>query len=93
MEESAMRISALVVLMLGTLAAFAPRPAAAAYNLPWCATYYGIDVTSCAFTSFEQCMASVSGIGGHCTQNILYPPPVPYAEPPRVKSRRVSRHD
>ncbi len=84
-----MRIAAFVALMLGTIAAFAPRPAAAAYNLPWCATYYGIDVVSCVFTSFEQCMAAVSGVGGHCTQNILYPPRPPYAEPHRAKSRRL----
>jgi len=84
-----MRKAVFVVLMLGTVAAFAPRPAAAAYNLPWCATYYESSITSCAFTSFEQCMATVrGGVGGHCTQNILYPPRAPEAEPYRTKSRR-----
>jgi hypothetical protein len=85
-----MRISAFVVLTLVTMSALASPPAAAAYNLPWCATYYDSNVVSCAFTSFEQCMASVSGVGGLCTQNILYPPRPPYAEPHRVKSRPVS---
>jgi len=84
-----MRIPVFVALMLGTMAAFAPRPAAAAYNLPWCATFYESNVVSCAFTSFEQCMATVSGVGGLCTQNILYPARTPYAQPHRSKSRRV----
>jgi hypothetical protein len=88
-----MRISAFVALMLGTMAAFAPRPAAAVYNLPWCATYYESNVTSCAFTSFEQCMVTVSGVGGLCTQNILYSARAPYAPAHRAKSRRVPGHD
>jgi hypothetical protein len=89
MEESTMRISAFVALILMTAAAFAPRPAVADYNLPWCANYYDSNVVACSFTSFAQCMASVSGVGGHCTQNIRNPPRAP--EPPRVKSRRASR--
>jgi hypothetical protein len=84
-----MRISAFVALILMTAAAFAPRPAVADYNLPWCANYYDSNVVACSFTSFAQCMASVSGVGGHCTQNIRNPPGAP--EPPRVKSRRASR--
>ena len=85
-----MRISAFVAAMLVTAAALAPRPAAADYNLPWCATYYNDLVTTCAFVSYAQCMATVSGVGGHCTQNIRYPPHPPYAEPHRVRSRRAS---
>ena len=26
-------------------------------------------VVNCSFTSFEQCLASRSGVGGHCTRN------------------------
>jgi len=86
-----MRISAFVTLIPITAAALAPRPAVAGYNLPWCATYYDSNVVACSFTSFEQCMASVSGVGGLCTQNILYPPRPPYVDQPhRVKSRRAS---
>jgi hypothetical protein len=88
-----MRIPAFAVLMLGTIAAFAPRPAAAGYNLPWCANYYDSNVIACSFTSFEQCMASVSGVGGHCTQNILYPPRPPYAEPRRARTPRAAGND
>jgi hypothetical protein len=92
-EERSMRISAFVVaLMLTTVTASAPRPAAAAYNLPWCATYYDSLAKSCAFTSFEQCMATVRGVGGHCTQNLLVPAKPPYAERRRVKSRFAGVH-
>jgi hypothetical protein len=46
-----------------------------AQNYPWCA-YYGKDSgTNCGFTTFEQCLANVSGIGGFCEPNTLYQPP------------------
>jgi Protein of unknown function (DUF3551) len=85
-----MRISAFVALTLATGAALASRPATAGYNLPWCATYYESNVTSCAFTSFDQCMVTVRGVGGLCTRNILYPPDQSTSEPHRGKPRRVS---
>jgi len=54
------------------------RPASA-QNYPWCA-YYGDDFggTNCGFVSYEQCMATVTGIGGFCDRNTQYiPPPGP----------------
>ncbi len=84
-----MRIWAFAALMVAT-AALATRPAAAAYNLPWCATYYDSNVVSCAFTSFEQCMATIRGVGGLCTRNFLYAPQAPYPQPHHGKARRVS---
>jgi hypothetical protein len=92
-----MRISAPILLTFATatlaaLAALAPRPAAAAYNLPWCANYYENNVRSCAFTSWEQCFASVAGpVGGHCTLNPAYPVHPPYVE--RHRKARYDRHD
>jgi hypothetical protein len=36
-------------------------------NAQWCAEYSGGGGTeSCGFSTFEQCQASVSGIGGFC---------------------------
>jgi hypothetical protein len=35
----------------------------------WCAIYKGGAGTSCGFSTFEQCMASVSGVGGSCNRN------------------------
>jgi hypothetical protein len=88
-EKRSMRISASIALTLATLmlavAAVAPRPAAAAWNLPWCANYYENNVRSCAFTSYEQCFATIAGpVGGHCTLNPAYPA---YVERHRVKAR------
>ena len=42
---------------------------------PWCAYYgrFGTQATNCGFTSYRQCMATVSGIGGYCDRNPRYP--------------------
>ena len=59
---------------------------AEAQNYPWCAQYSGGGgATNCGFTSFQQCMADVSGIGGFCTQNNTYQPP----QVPRPRARRT----
>ena len=45
---------------------------------PWCAIYYGIDATgtpSCSFDTRQQCMETISGIGGLCVENSVTPPP------------------
>jgi hypothetical protein len=51
---------------------------AQAQNYPWCA-YYGMGEdgggTNCGFVSFEQCMATLSGMGGFCNRNTQYQPP------------------
>jgi hypothetical protein len=54
-----------------------------AQNDPWCARYSFRDGATCGFTSFAQCMATVSGIGGFCEANNLYPLPHPAAKPGR----------
>jgi Protein of unknown function (DUF3551) len=49
---------------------------AEAQNYPWCAHYgsaFGGPV-NCGFSSFGQCMATVSGTGGFCVQNSTYRP-------------------
>jgi Protein of unknown function (DUF3551) len=35
----------------------------------WCAQYSNHGATNCGFYSFEQCQATVSGIGGFCMRN------------------------
>ena len=50
------------------------QPAAAEIYRPWCVQYGGNDGdngTTCAFTSFEQCMMTARG-GGFCVQNPWY---------------------
>ena len=61
----------------GALAAiiFANAPAAAqsAYSYPWCARYPArLGAMSCYFASYQQCMTTLSGIGGYCFQSPYY---------------------
>jgi len=50
---------------------------AEAQNYPWCAYYSGRGGggTNCGFTTYEQCMAALSGMGGFCDRNTQYVPP------------------
>ena len=49
---------------------------AEAQNYPWCAVLnMGDAAYNCGFVSREQCMATVSGIGGSCEPNTQYQPP------------------
>lgn len=66
-----MRIVFLVFSILVLTAGIERR--AEAQNFPWCA-YYSKGSTSCSFSTYEQCMADVSGIGGFCQQNNTYKP-------------------
>jgi hypothetical protein len=54
---------------------------AEAQNYPWCAIYgTGFEGTNCGFVTFQQCLNTVSGIGGFCEPNTQYQPtpPAPY---------------
>ena len=60
------------------LAASAATPAAAVQYYPWCAQYgsfFHEGGRNCGFTSYAQCMATVSGIGGFCERNSFYKGP------------------
>jgi hypothetical protein len=53
-----------------------PRPSAARPWYPWCARFADRSgVEECLYTSFQQCQATISGIGGSCVEN-WYPRPV-----------------
>jgi hypothetical protein len=46
---------------------------AEAQNYPWCAHLgTGFESTNCGFTTFQQCMDTVRGIGGFCMVNNTY---------------------
>ena len=62
---------------------------AEAQNYPWCAYYGGKEGggTNCGFTTFQQCLDTVSGIGGSCNVNTQYRPP-PGPHPPTRLQRR-----
>jgi len=54
---------------------------AQAREYPWCARY-DWTTSNCGFISFNQCLATISGVGGRCEPN----PRFPYGEP-RPKKR------
>ena len=73
---------------LATIVMIQPRSADAAPYWPWCSQYGGDmgAAHACAFSSWEQCMQTVSGIGGWCYHN-YYPEPVTRSAPPRRHAR------
>jgi hypothetical protein len=69
----AMRILLFMLAMIVVTAGIGTR--AQAQNYPWCAVYRMGDVSyNCGFVTRDQCMASVSGIGGSCEPNTQYRP-------------------
>ena len=43
---------------------------------PWCAQYRSaFGATNCGFTTYQQCLETISGVGGICTRNPAYRPP------------------
>jgi len=59
-----------------TVLAQAPASALPYDPYPRCAVYSGRfgGVSNCGFSTWNQCMATVSGIGGFCTHNQFYNP-------------------
>ena len=57
---------------------------------PWCAVYGGSmsGSSNCGFTTLQQCMATVSGIGGSCERNRFYNPraTAKRSKPPKKRS-------
>ena len=64
---------AIVPLMLACIAPLVGARdsfAQSAYDYPWCAVYTKTSgAMSCYYVSFEQCMATMRGIGGTCVGN------------------------
>jgi hypothetical protein len=86
--------------MLGIIAAVSVigSGGAKAQNYPWCANYggfFGDGGTNCGFTTYEQCLATISGMGGACERNLQYvPPPGPHDSPvyrPHHRRHRLPR--
>ncbi len=67
-KRAFMRTILVMSIMLATLSAFT---AGARAEGSWCAMY-GTGGTNCGFYSFEQCQATVSGVGGFCGNNPFY---------------------
>lgn len=62
-----MSLLTLAALILGASA----MPAAAAPTYPWCARYSS-SAGECSFDTFQQCLETLSGIGGVCQRNPGY---------------------
>lgn len=64
------------VLFITLAALFAlASPARAQIYYPWCAQYSGGGMggsSNCGFSTFAQCQATVSGVGGFCVRNSFY---------------------
>jgi Protein of unknown function (DUF3551) len=73
-----------LAILFGALVAQAPAQAQGR-DYPWCAIYAKDGDSHCFFTSYEQCMATVSGIGGFC-QHIATSAPVAPARPRAIRS-------
>jgi hypothetical protein len=39
------------------------------FNLPWCATIYTQGTTQCTYYTQQECLETLSGVGGECTAN------------------------
>ena len=77
--------------IVGATAALSTR--AEAQNYPWCAYYAGdFGGENCGFSTYEQCMATISGIGGSCERNTQYVPPAgPHSPPMRRRRHRAQQ--
>jgi Protein of unknown function (DUF3551) len=80
----------LSAIVFGALASGTPAKAS---NYPWCALYdKGGGEISCGFSTFEQCLEDVRGIGGFCQANNTYVPSTaaPSTHRPKHKSAKHS---
>ncbi len=75
-----MRAAALIlVLSAGALVQAVPAQAQSAYSYPWCALRADRSgAQSCYYRTYEQCMATISGIGGSCIRSPYYRGGRPY---------------
>lgn len=67
------------------VALLAAPTAGQAQTYPWCSRY-DWSTYNCGFSTLQQCLANVSGIGGICERNAHY-----YAQQPREPRRKYRR--
>jgi hypothetical protein len=88
LRETMMRSTILFLIAAGLLNESGAASAQSPTSYPWCAREVAFrgDVTSCYYTSREQCMATISGIGVYCYRSPYY-----HATPAKA-AERVRRH-
>ena len=69
-----MRTVAALAIVAATLS-FAHDAGAQGRYYPWCARYDAYSIV-CGFDTRQQCLETVSGVGGYCQQNVMPPPMV-----------------
>ncbi len=73
------RFAILIFTALATLTAWAAAAAPEHIEYPWCANYGGGEAggggSNCGFSTFEQCLTTLRGMGGFCDPNPFYRPP------------------
>jgi hypothetical protein len=75
MRLAMLSISLVIPLVVGTLAAvLAPAAAQSPTSYPWCSRNAKMDSGSmtCYYTSYQQCMKTISGLGGFCFESPYY---------------------
>jgi hypothetical protein len=82
-----MRTATVFAVIIAALSLTAHAASAQAREYPWCARY---DTWSynCGFTTFGQCLATISGAGGICERN---PRAVALNDAPRPRSAKRKR--
>jgi hypothetical protein len=68
------KIFILVVVSAALMRITGLASAQSAYSYPWCSQLPSAqsDATTCYFTNYQQCMTTISGIGGYCYQSPYY---------------------
>ena len=70
MRPSVLLLFLIAAAVLGETAVTSAQPAS---SYPWCGrTGRDLGATSCYFTSYRQCMTTISGIGGFCYESPYY---------------------
>ena len=65
----------LTAVALAAFVAAAASTSAHAQNYPWCAVLnMGDNAYNCGFATYQQCMTTISGIGGFCERNTQFQP-------------------
>ncbi|MBI3435629.1 MAG: DUF3551 domain-containing protein [Proteobacteria bacterium] len=60
------------------------------YEHSWCAQHYN-SIRDCRYDSLAQCRATISGVGGHCEENLFFRDRPAAARRPYRKARQLRR--
>ena len=84
-RETKMRTLTILAIIIAAVS-LSPGGAKAEKYWPWCARYDGWTIV-CGFATFQQCLATVSGVGGFCQRNVMGPRVADVSAPRKRKHR------